>query len=384
MKKILIVMAVAALVLALVACGGETATTTKGTATTNTPVVTTGAPTAETTVPTVETTVPTAETTATPETTVPATTAVPSEPTPVYDEINTLMETAWWSGTSRRSLQIAHHEDGTTGYVWGLTMSDVSMLPTLPEDHPTNPLQPTLQLSTAEGARCFIKDMNSDVDYKEYPVTNWMVQRNSDFWFEAEGFVPVPNAEYDMFIFFVAPEESACPGEYIYVWNLESPWSYIPNVVSGDPEIDSIIETAYQVQVHRHSQRYDIIYPSEKTPAYDFDASTFPVMNFSWTYASDNTFPHLDEGQKAWQFINTETGFVYIRVKGSEDEFVRYDIDYMLLARHCDMWFTLADFTPVENQQYEMYVFFTSGYGAAHPYALHYCYNDSWIAGPHE
>ena len=38
----------------------------------------------------------------------------------------------------------------------------------------------------------------------------------------------------------------------------------------------------------------------------------------------------------------------------------------------------------IENQEYEMYVFFTSGIGAEHPYALHYCYNDSWIAGPHE
>ena len=377
MKKLLVFAVIAILVLALVACGDDAATTTKGDAVTTAPVVDTTAPAvADTTAPAV------VDTTA-PVTTAPVTTAAPAFPTPVEDEINALMETSWWSGTTRRNLSYVHKDDGTTGYVWTCSMSDTSMLPTLPEDHPEKPLQPTLQLTSAEGARCFIKALGQDVDYKEYKVINWAVQRHCDFWFEAEGFVPEAGVEYDMFIFFVSPEEALYPGDYVYVWTLGDTWTYIPQEVSGVPEIDALIETAYQCTLHRHSKRFDISYPTDAN-AYDFDPSTFPTMNFSFTIVSDNTFPHLEEGQKAWQYVNTENGYVYLRVKGSEGEFIRYDIDYMLLARHCDMWFTLKDFTPVENQEYEMYVFFTAGYGAAHPYALHYVYTDSWIAGPHE
>lgn len=385
MKKILVLMAVALLVLALVACGGESATTTKGTATTTAaaPTNTTATPGADTTAtPGVDTTVAAPADTTAPVTTTTPVTQAPLPP--VEAQIDALTQTAWWDSTSRRNLSYNLHEDGTKGYTFSFSMSNAqSFLPILPDDHPEYPAMPTLQLTTAEGARCFIKDINNDADYTEYTVTNWVTQRYCDIWFEAEGFVPEAGVEYDMFIFFKAPELSNYPGEYIYVWLLGDTWTYIPPVVSGVPEIDALIETAYSVTVHRHSKRWDISYPTDAN-AYDFDPSTFPTMNFSWTYASDNTFPHLDGGLKAWQYINTETGFVYLRTKGSEDEFVRYNIDYMLLARHCDMWFTLEGFEPVENQEYEMYVFFTSGIGAAHPYSLHYCYNDSWIAGPHE
>ena len=88
MKKLLIVMAVALLALALVACGGETATTTQGA-----PAVTTAAPEITTTPATTETPATTAvlwdttkvapETTAVPEvpaTSVPVTTAAPEVP----------------------------------------------------------------------------------------------------------------------------------------------------------------------------------------------------------------------------------------------------------------------------------------------------------------
>ncbi|MBR6769238.1 MAG: hypothetical protein IKM34_07120 [Clostridia bacterium] len=385
MKKLLIVMVVALLAIALVACGGEeTPTTTKGDATTpKAPAVTT--PKDATTTPKDVTTTPkapgTSTATTTPGTTTPATTAyVP----PVQKEIEQLMDISWWDNATRKNLSYTRHDDGTMGYVWQFSMENATdLLPVYPEDHPERPLQPTLQLTTAEGARCFIKNMATDEDYKEYKVTNWRTQRHCDIWFEAEGFVPEPNVEYDMYIFFVSPEDATYPGELIYVCTLEIPWIYNPPTMTGNTEVDAVIDTAYQCQVHRHSKRWDISWPTDAN-AYDFDPATFPTMNFSWTYASDNTFPHLDGGEKAWQYINTENGFAYIRVKGSEEDFVRYDIDYMLLARHCDMWFTLDGFTPVENQEYEMVVFFMSGYGAAHPDSLHYCYADSWIAGPHE
>ena len=385
MKKLLIVMVVALLAIALVACGGEeTPTTTKGDATTpKAPAVTT--PKDATTTPKDVTTTPkapgTSTATTTPGTTTPTTTAyVP----PVQKEIEELMDISWWDNATRKNLSYTRHDDGTMAYVWQFSMQNATdLLPVYPEDHPEKPLQPTLQLTTAEGARCFIKNMATDEDYKEYKVTNWRTQRHCDIWFEAEGFVPEPNVEYDMYIFFVSPEDATYPGELIYVWTLEIPWIYNPPTMTGNAEVDAIIDTAYQCQVHRHSKRWDISYPTDAN-AYDFDPATFPTMNFSWTYASDNTFPHLEGGAKAWQYIDTKSGFAYIRVKGSEEDFVRYDIDYMLLARHCDMWFTLDGFTPVENQEYEMAVFFMSGIGAAHPYALHYCYADSWIAGPHE
>jgi len=390
-------MAVAILALALVACGGETATTTDGGnngAATTTPAVTTPKNEAPATNPTSDngTITTAAPTTAAPTTgTLPATTSKAPETTtppetlpPVEALINELMDTAWWDTISRKSITYTHNDDGTTGYVWSLSMANAQQyLPVLPEDHPDYPSQPTLQHTTAEGARVFIKDMTKDTDYTEYKVTNWKTSRWCDIWFEAEGFVPTPEAQYDVYLFFVSPELATNPGEYIYVWPLEDPWTYNPPTLTGNAEVDAIIDTAYQVQAHRHSQRWDISYPTDAN-AYDFDPATFPTMNFNWTYASDNTFPHLDGGEKAWQYINKENGYAYIRLQGSTEEFVRYDIDYMLLARHCDMWFTLKDFTPVENQAYEMVVFFTSGYGAAHEYALHYVYVDGWIAGPHE
>ncbi len=382
MKKILIVMVVALLAIALVACGGESATTTKGTSNETTSAVTDAKtePT-ESTPAGVVTTTPTTSTTPVTTTKAPETTAyIP----PVQKMIDELAANAWWDTISRKSITYTHNDDGSTGYVWSLSMANApSLLPTLPEDHPDYPNQPTLQHTTAEGARVFIKDMTKDEDYTEYKVINWRTARFCDIWFEAEGFVPTPEAQYDVYLFFVSPELAANPGEYIYVWPLEDPWTYNPPTLTGNAEVDAIIATAYQVQAHRHSQRWDISYPTNAN-AYDFVPETFPTMNFNWTYASDNTFPHLDGGEKAWQYINTENGFAYIRVKGSEEDFVRYDIDYMLLARHCDMWFTLKDFTPVENQEYEMAVFFTSGYGAAHENALHYVYVDGWIAGPHE
>ena len=90
MKKLLILMAVALLVLALVACGDEPAATTDGaTVATTAPTVITTVPTVDTTVPTVITTVPTANTTVpTANTTAPVTTT-PVVTTKIPGEITT-------------------------------------------------------------------------------------------------------------------------------------------------------------------------------------------------------------------------------------------------------------------------------------------------------
>ena len=78
MKKLLIVMVVALLALALVACGGETATTTKDTATTTAPTTTVAGTPETTKAPVADETTVAPATTAAPATTVPATTAAPA------------------------------------------------------------------------------------------------------------------------------------------------------------------------------------------------------------------------------------------------------------------------------------------------------------------
>ena len=89
MKKLLIVAVIALLALTLVACGGETATTTKGDAVTTAPVTTVaGEPT--TTTPAV------ADTTATPATTTPVTTTAPvTDFIPTYEGIDLLNEVGY-------------------------------------------------------------------------------------------------------------------------------------------------------------------------------------------------------------------------------------------------------------------------------------------------
>ena len=88
----------------------------------------------------------------------------------------------------------------------------------------------------------------------------------------------------------------------------------------------------------------------------------------------------LFEGEVAWQAIIPEGAYAY--VKGPDDtEFTRYEIDYMLLERYCDMWFTLKDFTPEADTKYEMVFCFMSGVGATHEYAWHYVYTNDWVAG---
>ncbi len=384
MKKLLIVMAVAILAIALVACGGETATTTKGTSNETTPAVTTPkveAP--ESTNTGVVTTVP--------ATTVPATSTVPATTTPetteyippVEKQINELMETSWWNQVHRQnSIAYSLNEDGTKSYTWSLTIkAESGLFPQLGEDHPEYPNTPTLQLTTAEGARVFIKDVTKDEDHTEYKVTNWRTERWCDIWFEAEGFVPTADGEYDMFLFIVSPEYSANPGELVYVWALEELWTYNAPLVTGDPKVDADLAAAYRCTLHRHSERAEvswIIGDDGSNAPEGFDVSAFPKMNFNFTIKAED---QLFVGEPAWQAVIKEGAYAYVKGK-NDTEFTRYELSYMHLARHCDMWLALDGFTPVENEQYEMVVLFKAGVGATHEYAWHYVYTEDWVAGP--
>ena len=374
MKKILIVMAVAALVLALVACGGETATTTEGTATTTTPVVTTGAP----------------ETTKAPETTAPETTEEPEpELPPVEAEIAAWMETAWWNQVhAKKPIQREKNADGSVSYVWALTIkAESGLFPTLPAEHEVYPGMPTIQLTTAEEAYVYIKDVNKDTDYTKYPViaSSWKTARWCDIWFEAEGFVPTADGEYDMFLFFKSPEYSTNPGEYVYIWALEDVWTYNAPIVFGDPVVDAAIIDGYRCSLHRHSERADVSYADNDNAPEGFDPATFPVNNFNFTIkAEDNLFPSGtdSDGNRTESFAEIIPEGAYAFVKGPDDtEFTRYECDYMLTERWCDMWFTLKDFTPEAGTKYEMVFCFMSGVSATHPFTLHYVYTTDWVAG---
>ena len=390
MKKLLIVMAVALLAIALVACGGETATTTDGGnngVATTTPAVTTPKNETPATNPTSDTgTITTAPTTSTvPATTskAPETTTPPETYPPVETIINELIETSWWNQVHRKNdIAYSLNADGTKSYTWSLTIkAESGLLPQLGEDHPEYPNTPTIQLTSAEGARVFIKDVNKDTDYTEYKVTNWRTERWCDIWFEAEGFVPTADGEYDMFLFFVSPEYSTNPGELIYVWALEETWTYNAPLVTGDNKVDADLAAAYRCTLHRHSERADIswiIGEDGSSAPEGFDASAFPKMNFNFTIKAED---QLFVGEPAWQAVIKEGAYAY--VKGQNDtEFTRYELSYMHLARHCDMWFALDGFTPVENEKYEMVVLFKAGVGATHEYDWHYVYTNDWVAGP--
>ena len=410
MKKLLVVAVIALLALALVACGGDdtatttAAATTAGNAVTTTPAVTTEGTVTTTVAPAtddvVTTTVGTAETTTAPstddvvtttggttETTTPITTVgTPDTKDPtVYDEIEALMETSWWQQVHRmNAIQYSRDTDGTH-YIWSLTIKAESQLfPYFPEDHELYPGMPSLQASTAEGAFVYIRNMNNpEEDFVKYEVatSSWRTERWCDIWFEAVGFTPVADGLYDMYLFFVSPEGSANPGDYVYVWALEEPWTYNAPVYSGIPEIDQHIAVGYQCTVHRHSERADISW-AEANATDKFDPATFPNNTFNFTVkAEDGLFPHLANGE-SFQEIIPEGAFAYIIAE--DGTVTRYDVAYMLTERHCDMWFTLEGFTPVVGEKYNMYFFFMSGAGATNPHTLHFVYSDSWMAGAGE
>ncbi|MBR6769237.1 MAG: hypothetical protein IKM34_07115 [Clostridia bacterium] len=391
MKKLLIVMVVALLAIALVACGGEeTPTTTKGDATT--PTVTT--PKDVTTTPKDVTTTPkapgTSTATTTPGTTTPGTTEyVP----PVQKEIDGKMETAWWNDVhTMNPIQYTKNADGTMSYTWSFTIkAESGLFLNFPEDHDTYPSLPGIQLTTAEGAYVYIKDMAKDEDFTKYSIKagSWRTERWCDIWFEAEDFIPEPEAQYDMYLFFQLPNVEGAtpyPGEEIYVWALERAWTYNAPIVIGDPIVDDAIKDGYSCTVHRHSERGDISWAEGDNAPADFDPAKFPVMNFNFTVkAEDKLFPSGtdSDGNRTESFAEIIPEGAFAFIKGPNDtNFTRYECDYMLTERWCDMWFTLKEFTPEAGVQYEMVFCFMSGVSATHPYTLHYVYAKNWMAGP--
>ena len=368
MKKLVIMLAVAALFLALVACGSETATT-QTPQTTTSPTTTTSIPTAITTVPTVETTCPVLTTKA------PVTAQPPRPSAPVEAEIQALKETAWWNQVHRMNpLQREKNADGSISYIWSLTLkAESGLFPVLSEDHETHPETPTLQLTTAEGAFVYIKDLNKDTDYTKYQVANWKTARWCDIWFEAVGFVPEEDGEYDVFLFFVMPEYSAHPGEYVYAWGVGEGSICGNFVMFGDPAIDAEMLASYGCSLCGRNEKYDVTHTATQP-------ENFPTNTFNFTInPEDGLFPTPE----SFQEIKPESAYAY--VMGLYDTaFTRYDCDYMLTESNCDMWFTLKDFTPEPNEEYTIVFFFMSGASATHPNLPHYVYGNGWIAGAHE
>ena len=371
MKQLVMIIAVAALLLALVACGGET-TTSETPKTTTLPTTTTSVPaatTTETTLPTVETKLPVITTQA------PVTAQPPRPSAPVEAEIQALKETAWWNQVHRMNpLQREKNADGSISYIWSLTLkAESGLFPVLSEDHETHPETPTLQLTTAEGAFVYIKDLNKDTDYTKYQVANWKTARWCDIWFEAVGFVPEEDGEYDVFLFFVMPEYSAHPGDYVYVWGVDDGWIFDDKFFCIDPAIDPEILDAYRCSLYGHSEKYDVTHTATQP-------ENFPTNTFNFTInPEDGLFPTPE----SFQEIKPESAYAYVR--GLYDTaFTRYDCDYMLTESNCDMWFTLKDFTPEAGEEYEIVFLFMSGASATYPNSPHYVYTNGWIAGAHE
>ena len=377
MKKLFVVMLIVLFIFALAACGEETPTTTKGDATT--PAVTT--PKDVTTTPKAP---ETSTVTTTPGTTTPATTAYIS---PVQKEIKEKIKTAWYNEVHRvNPIEYTKNADGTMSYTWSLTIkAESGLFLNIPEDHPEHPNLPGIQLTTGEGAVVYIKDKNKDEDFTKYPVKegSWRTARWCDIWFEADGFVPTADGDYEIYLFFTLSDVEGAtpyPGENVYV-HAPEPWTsggLCGDWIIIDPIVDDIILDAYQCNLDSYNEKYDISHTETKP-------ENFPTNTFNFTIKSeDGFFPSGtdSDGNRTESFaeINPEGAFAYI--KGPNDtEFTRYECDYMLTERNCDMWFTLKDFTPVAGTRYEMVFCFISGKSATLPYALHYVYAQDWIAG---
>ena len=362
MKKLFVVMLIALFILAFAACGGETASTTQGTATTPKDVTTT--PTA----PVVTSTTPTTTLPATtPGTTTPATTAyIP----PVQREIEEKIKTAWYNEVHRTNpIEYTKNADGTMSYTFSLTIKAESGLFLNFPDY-------GIQLTTGEGAVVYIKDTKKDEDFTKYPVKegSWKTARWCDIWFEADGFVPTRDGDYEIYLFFTLPNVEGAtpyPGEDVYVHALE-PWT-TGGFFMIDPIVDAVIIDAYRCSLDSHNKKYDVSHTETKP-------ENFPTNTFNFSIkAEDALFPSLENGESFREII-PEGAFAFI-MGPNEPEFTRYECDYMLTERHCDMWFTLKDFTPVAGTRYEMVFCFMSGKSATYPDSLHYVYANDWVAG---
>lgn len=139
---------------------------------------------------------------------------------PVEAKINALIETSWWNQVHRKgAINLSKAADGTKHYVCTLTIKTESgLFYTLPEDHPEYPGMPGIQLTTAEGARMFIKDVNKDTDYTEYTVTGWKPERWCDMWFTLKNFTPEAGVEYEMVFCFMSSGNATNPYTLHYVY----------------------------------------------------------------------------------------------------------------------------------------------------------------------
>jgi len=369
MKKLFVVMLIALFILAFAACSGETASTTKDTSAITTPAVTTPVVTTPmtTTVAEITTTLPAT----TSGTTTSATTAyIP----PVQKEIKEKIKTAWYNEVHRMNpIEYTKNTDGTMSYIWSLTIKAESGLF---ENFPDY----GIQFTTGEGAVVYIKDTNKDEDFTKYPVKadSWKTARWCDICFEADGFVPTPDGDYEIYLFFTLPDVEGAtpyPGENVYV-HAPEPWTsggLCGDWIIIDPIVDDIILDAYQCNLDSHNKKYDISHTETKP-------ENFPTNTFNFSIkAEDALFPSLENGESFAEIVPADT-FAYIKGP-NETEFTRYECDYMLTERNCDMWFTLKDFTPVAGARYEMLFCFMSGKSATYPDSLHYVYARDWIAG---
>ena len=364
MKKLFVVMLIALFIFAFAACGEETPTTTKGDATT--PAVTT--PKDVTTTPKAP---ETSTVTTTPGTTTPGTTEYVS---PVQKEIKEKIVTAWYNEVHRMNpIEYSKNADGTMSYTWSLTITPGSRLFLNFPDY-------DIQLTTGEGAVVYIKDTNKDEDFTKYPVKagSWRTESWCDIRFEADGFVPTPDGDYEIYLFFTLPDvEGATPypheDVYVHAPDPEPECPLCIDPIIFDPTVDDSILDAYKCRLDSYNEKYDISHTETKP-------ENFPTNTFNFSIkAEDCLFPSLENGE-SFAEINPEGALACI--KGPNDtEFTRYECDYMLTERNCDMWFTLKDFTPVAGTRYEMVFCFISGRSATHPYTLHFVYANDWIAG---
>ena len=145
---------------------------------------------------------------------------------PVEKEFMELMADAWWQQVYRKNpIVCTVNEDGSETYTWFVTVRAADGLFPMYESENGTSL-PSIQLSTAEGAFVYIKDVNKDEDYTKYTVSGWKTENNYDISFVVDGFVPEDGAKYDMALFFVMPEHSAHPGDLVCVWDLGKTWTY--------------------------------------------------------------------------------------------------------------------------------------------------------------
>lgn len=364
-KLILAVLLLFVLVV-MAACGDTPAETTENT--TTAPKTTSSV---ATTVPTITTTVPVTTTTSEAPETLP----------PVESEINAIRETAHWQSIHRMNpITWQRNSDGSVSYVWSLTIEIADgLFPPLGIIYSESPDGHGMALINPEDVSVYIKDMMNDSDYTKYSIipSSWKTARGCDIWFEAEGFVPSADGQYDMYFVFTLPDdknETLYPGKQAYIWAEGESWSYwVPSVM--DTSLEASLTQSFPCALVSHNQKYSI----EHTNGYanGTPPENFPTSPFSFTISNADG---LFASEEAWQAIDAEGACAYV-MGGIDTEFTRYEVDYMLVEGQSDMWFTLKDFTPIAGETYEIYLFFMAGAGASHEYCWHYVYANDWIAG---